>query len=116
MCDLFMYNLYPDYFPKGEKKRWKELKFIENPLCNKLHGLRIFSSVPPDNGEIREVISGGQVKHTRLRKVKANSLAMQSPSLTLCFDSTLPSPMASSSPAWCIQKDLKDWATQSQIK
>lgn len=49
MCNLFMYNLYPDCFQKGEKEREKELKFIESLLCHKLHGLHIFSSIPLDN-------------------------------------------------------------------
>lgn len=48
MCNLFMYNLYPDYFQKGEKKRGKELKFIESLLCNELHRLHRFSFIPHD--------------------------------------------------------------------
>lgn len=49
ICDLFMYNLCPDYLPKGEKERGRELKFIESLLCYKRHSLHIFSSIPHDN-------------------------------------------------------------------
>lgn len=44
-----MYNLYPDYFQKGEKERGEEVRFIESLLCNELHRLHIFPWIPRDN-------------------------------------------------------------------
>lgn len=113
-CNLFMYNLYPGYFQKGEKEEERNLNLLR--VCRatryrvRIYFLPFLMTVWWDHW----CYLSWWVKKTKLRRVKANALAMWSTGLLLCLDP--PSPMALSPTPCCPQKAVREWATQSPVK